>query len=103
MKQVFEALSASTRRRVLRLLRHGPMTAGELVDEFELSKTTMSAHISILREANLIDVDKQGTTTTYRLKISVLEDALLSLAEAFRSVLDREAHSPAASWREFHH
>ena len=83
MNRVFKALSDPTRRRVLQLLRERPMTAGELADEFELSKPTMSAHFSVLREANLVDGQKKGTTITYRLKISVLEDALLGFAESF--------------------
>ncbi len=83
MNRVFKALSDPTRRRVLQLLRERPMTAGELADEFDLSKPTMSAHFSVLREANLIDADKKGTTITYRLKMSVLEDAWLGFAETF--------------------
>ena len=59
------------------------MTAGELADEFDLSKPTMSAHFGVLREANLVDSDKKGTTITYSLKLSVLEDALLGFAETF--------------------
>lgn len=59
------------------------MTAGELAEQFDLSKPTMSAHFNVLREANLIDADKQGTTITYRLRLSVLEDALLGFAESF--------------------
>ena len=83
MNRVFKALSDPTRRRVLQLLHQRPMTAGELADEFDLSKPTMSAHFAVLRGADLIDADKRGTTITYRLKLSVLEDALLSFAEAF--------------------
>ena len=64
------------------------MTAGELADEFELSKPTMSAHFAVLREAGLVDASKNGTTITYRLKLSVLEDALLGFAESFG--LERE-------------
>ncbi len=83
MNRVFKALSDPTRRRVLQFLRERPMTAGELADEFDLSKPTMSAHFGVLREANLIDADKKGTTITYQLKMSVLEDALLGFAETF--------------------
>jgi hypothetical protein len=43
----------------------------------------MSAHFAVLREADLVDADKQGTTITYRLKLSVLEDALLGFSSAF--------------------
>ena len=82
MNKVFKALSDPTRRRVLQLLRERPMTAGELADEFSVSRPTMSAHFNVLKEADLVDTEKQGTTITYRLKVSVLEDALLDFAEA---------------------
>jgi DNA-binding transcriptional ArsR family regulator len=59
------------------------MTAGELADHFELSKPTMSAHFAVLKEAELIYPEKEGTTITYRLRMSVLEDALLGFAETF--------------------
>lgn len=72
------------------------MTAGELAGEFPLSKPTMSAHFSVLIGANLIDADKQGTTITYRLKLSVLEDALLSFAQSFGFELRLETEKPLA-------
>lgn len=59
------------------------MTAGELADEFDLSKPTMSGHFAVLREADLVYTERHGTTITYRLRLSVLEDALLSFAQAF--------------------
>jgi DNA-binding transcriptional ArsR family regulator len=83
MNRVFKALSDPTRRRVLELLRQRPMTAGELSDQFPVSKPTMSAHFNVLREADLVAADKQGATITYRLKLSVLEDAILGFAQAF--------------------
>ena len=83
MAAVFKALADPTRRRVLQLLRERPMTAGDLADRFTVSKPTMSAHFAVLREANLIDATKRGTTITYRLKLSVLEDALLGFAGTF--------------------
>ncbi|MDO9587514.1 MAG: autorepressor SdpR family transcription factor [Brevundimonas sp.] len=83
MNKVFKALADPTRRKVLELLRQRPMTAGELSEQFEVSKPTMSAHFSVLREADLIDAHKQGTTITYRLKLSVLEEALLGFSQAF--------------------
>ena len=96
MNRVFKALSDPTRRRVLQLLRGRPMTAGELADEFDLSKPTMSAHFGVLREANLVDAEKKGTTITYRLKISVLEDALLGFAETFGFELKLDRESPTS-------
>jgi DNA-binding transcriptional ArsR family regulator len=83
MNAVFKALADPTRRKVLELLRQRPMTAGELADHFPVSRPTMSAHFSVLREADLIEALKIGTTITYRLRLSVLEDALLGFAQLF--------------------
>ena len=86
MNAVFKALSDPTRRHVLELLRDRPMTAGELADHFPVSKPTMSTHFAVLREANLVDTQKLGKTVIYRLKLSVLEDALLGFVGAFTAV-----------------
>lgn len=83
MSKVFKALADPTRRKVLQLLRTGPKSAGELTAHFDVSKPTMSAHFAVLREADLVDSVKQGTTVIYRLKLSVLEDALLGFAQLF--------------------
>lgn len=59
------------------------MTAGELADEFPVSKPTMSAHFAVLVAADLIHAEKTGRSITYRLKMSVLEEALLEFAQTF--------------------
>jgi DNA-binding transcriptional ArsR family regulator len=82
--RVYRALADPTRRRVLALLRERDMTAGELAGQFDLSWPTMSGHFNVLREADLIAADKVGTTITYHLNVSVLEEALAALLEAFR-------------------
>jgi len=81
MNKVFKALADPTRRQVLALLKDGPLNAGELADHFDVSKPTMSAHFSVLREADLIDSSKLGKTVVYCLKLSVLEEALAGFAE----------------------
>lgn len=83
MNRVFKALSDPTRRRVLQLLRERPMSAGELADHFPHAKATMSAHFAVLREADLVADEKQGKSVIYRLRLSVLEDALLGFADSF--------------------
>lgn len=83
MSSVFKALSDPTRRRVLQLLRKGPMSAGEISDHFDFSKPTMSAHFSVLKEADLVHAEKVGKSVIYHLKLSVLEDALLGFANSF--------------------
>ena len=99
MNRVFKALADPTRRRVLQLLRERPLSAGELSDQFAVSKPTMSAHFSVLQEAGLIEAEKNGRTILYRLKMSVLEDALLGFAGTvgWKMNPDPTGHSPATS------
>ena len=85
MSQVFKALSDPTRRRVLQLLRQGALSAGELSDQFDVSKPTMSAHFAVLKDADLIHAEKAGKSIIYHLKLSVLEEALLSFVQSFGS------------------
>ena len=83
MTSVFKALSDPTRRRVLQLLRNGPMSAGDIGEHFDVSAPTMSAHFSVLKEADLVHAEKAGKSVIYHLKLSVLEDALLGFAHSF--------------------
>ena len=92
MSSVFKALSDPTRRRVLQLLRQGPMSAGALCDNFDVSKPTMSAHFAVLREADLVHAEKAGKSVIYHLKLSVLEDALLGFANSLRLGTSEQTH-----------
>jgi DNA-binding transcriptional ArsR family regulator len=92
MSQVFKALSDPTRRRVLQILRKGPMSAGALSDQFDVSKPTMSAHFAVLKEADLVHAEKAGKSVIYHLKLSVLEEALLGFMDSFS--LSAEAPEP---------
>jgi DNA-binding transcriptional ArsR family regulator len=83
MSHVFKALSDPTRRRVLHLLRKGPMSAGDISDQFDVSKPTMSAHFAVLKEADLVHAEKTGKSVIYHLKLSVLEEALLGFVNSF--------------------
>ena len=81
---VFEALSHPVRRKVLALLKPGPMSAGDLAAHFEISRPTLSVHFAKLKEAELVAVERQGTSLIYHLNTSILEQALanvLSLKE----------------------
>ncbi len=98
MSAVFKALADPTRRRVLQLLREREMTAGELAEHFAVSKPTLSGHFAVLREADLIEADKKGTTITYRLKLSVLEEAITAFSDAFGLGLPRAKAKRSKSW-----
>jgi DNA-binding transcriptional ArsR family regulator len=84
MSLVFKALADPTRRRILELLRDREMSAGELAGHFALAKPTLSGHFAVLREAGLVDVQRQGTSLFYRLNVSVLEEALMALMQGLR-------------------
>lgn len=96
MTSVFKALADPTRRQVLHMLRAGPMTAGALADAFNVSKPTMSAHFAVLVAADLIEAEKSGRTIIYRLKMSVLEEALMGFAQAFGLQLTSETPTTTA-------
>ena len=100
MSSVFKALADPTRRQVLALLRSGPMSAGELAERFDVSKPTMSAHFNVLREAGLIDASKHGKSIIYRLRMSVLEEALMELAQAVGLDMARDETRPPPKVKE---
>lgn len=82
MNDVYRALSDPTRRHILALLRRGDMTAGELAASFELAWPTVSGHLKVLREADLVHADRHGTSLSYHINVSVLEEAIASLMSA---------------------
>lgn len=76
MDAVFKALSDPTRREILRLLSHGEKTAGELAEQFDMTKPSMSHHFAVLKEADLISSRREGQQIWYRLNTTVVQDAL---------------------------
>lgn len=79
MADVYQALAHPVRRKILAMLRRRAHTAGELADAFDLTKPTLSGHFSVLREAGLVTVERQGTSLIYRINMSVAEEALSGL------------------------
>lgn len=80
MGDAWKALADPTRRKILELLRQKDMNAGEIAAEFNMTKPSISNHLSILRQADLVDAEKQGQNVVYTLKTSVLEDILNMLS-----------------------
>jgi DNA-binding transcriptional ArsR family regulator len=79
VNKVFKALADPTRRKILELLRQQDLTAGEISGHFDITKPSMSKHFSILKEADLIQGQRNGTSIVYRLNVSLVEEALLGL------------------------
>ena len=72
----FKALSDPTRREILNLLKQKEMTAGEIVEHFQVSGATISHHLSIIKQAGLVDDQKSGKYIYYRLNLTVFEEIL---------------------------
>lgn len=72
----FKALSDPTRREILNLLKQKEMTAGEIGEHFRVSGATMSHHLSVLRQAGLVEDRKMGKYIYYRLNLTVFEEIL---------------------------
>ncbi len=79
MSNAFKALSHPTRREILNQLKVGPKSSGELLEAFQVSWPTISNHLGILKEADLISVARHGTSMIYELNASVLEEVALGL------------------------
>lgn len=77
----YQALGDPTRRAILKLLRGGSKTAGELSAEFELSKPTLSHHFAVLAAAGLVRSERRGNFIVYGLQASVLEEVAAALLE----------------------
>lgn len=85
MNEVLKALSHPTRRKVLAMLRNGPLASGEIAAAFDVAWPTMTAHLNTLKEAGLVSAERDGASIRYRLNASVMEEtaaALLELAGA---------------------
>jgi len=83
MNDVFKALADPTRREILRLLRGGERTAGELAERFDMSKPSMSHHFAVLKEAELIRSRRDGKQIYYTLNTTVVQDALAWFRDLF--------------------
>lgn len=81
MQKTFKALSDKTRREILRLLRKGQMTAGDIASRFDMSFATVSHHLSILKEADLVSDSKDGKYIIYELNSSVIDDVIAYIYE----------------------
>ncbi|NEM98183.1 autorepressor SdpR family transcription factor [Pontibacter burrus] len=76
MNKVFKALNDNTRREILNLLKQKDMTAGEIAEAFNITKPSISHHLDILHQAELVTSEKQGQFVIYSLNTTVLDDIL---------------------------
>lgn len=82
-QKTFKALSDSTRRKILNLLKEGSLSAGEIGEHFDMTGATISHHLNILKEANLVTVQREGKYLYYELNLSVFEE-IISWLSSFK-------------------
>jgi len=76
MNSLFKALNDETRRQIVEMLKEKDMNAGEIADRFNISKPSISHHLDILKQADLITSEKKGQFIEYSLNTTILEDLL---------------------------
>lgn len=81
LQNTMRALSDPIRREILNLLKSGRMVAGDIVDHFEVTGASISRHLSVLKDADLIRDKREGKYIYYELNASVLEEILLWIAD----------------------
>ena len=77
LQETTKALADPIRRNILNLLKHGPMTAGDINNHFDVTFASISRHLSVLKEADLIRDHRDGKYIYYELNASVLEEILI--------------------------
>ena len=81
MNILFKALSHPVRRRIIAMLRAGPLASGDIAAAFDMSWPTITGHLNALKEAGLVSPERQGQTIRYRLEISAVEEAMAILMD----------------------
>ena len=81
LQETTKALADPIRRRILNLLKKGPMSAGDIQNQFDVTFASISRHLSVLKDADLIRDRREGKFIYYELNASVLEEVLLWIYE----------------------
>ena len=77
LQKTLKALADPIRRDILNILKKGPLSAGEIAAKFSVTDASISRHLSVLKEADLIRDERQGKFIYYEINVSVLEETLL--------------------------
>jgi DNA-binding transcriptional ArsR family regulator len=81
MQKTLRALADPIRREILNMLKEKSLSAGEIVERFDVTNASISRHLSVLKEAELIRDTRKGKFIYYELNTSVLEDIMLWISE----------------------
>ena len=78
---VFRALADPSRREILRLLRAGPLSSGEIAEKFPTAWATISRHLGVLRDAELVIAERDGNSIRYELNTTVFQEFVEGLLD----------------------
>lgn len=81
LQNTLKALADPIRREILNMLKNGKMTAGEIADKFDVTMASVSRHLSVLKDADLIRDTRDGKYIIYEINTSVLEDVMLFITQ----------------------
>jgi ArsR family transcriptional regulator, repressor of sdpIR and other operons len=84
-EEVFKALADPNRRKILKLLKEGSRTAGEIAAEFSITKGSLSHHFNVLKAADLVRSERRGQSIVYSLNTSVFEDVATLVLDLFQT------------------
>jgi ArsR family transcriptional regulator len=93
MQEAYRAIADPTRRRILKDLRRGERTAGELAEHAGIGRTALSHHLTVLKLADLVRVERRGQFQVYTLNTTVLQDLMTEMFNWFGSIEDTSEQS----------
>jgi len=105
MNAVFKALSHPARRQIVAMLQKRPMTSGEIAAAFDMAWPSVTGHLATLKEADLVETERQGNSVRYRLNISAVEEAvgfLLAITQKAKAARKKREVPSRSSLRSEH-
>ena len=105
MDSVFKALSHPVRRQIIAMLQKGPLTSGEIAVRFDMAWPSVTGHLAALKEADLVETEREGNSVRYRLNISAVDEAigfLLAITQKAKAARKRGDAPSRSSLRSKH-
>ena len=81
MNEIFKALSHPVRRKIVAMLRGGPLASGDIAQAFDMAWPTITGHLAALKDAGLVETERAGTSIRYRLNITAAQEAVAFLMD----------------------
>jgi ArsR family transcriptional regulator len=97
MQEAYKAIADPTRRRILKYLRGGERTAGELAEYAGVGRTALSHHLTVLKLADLVRVERRGQFQVYSLNTTVFQDLITEIMEWFGGMEDSSSSEEGPS------